>query len=221
MTSRVRAAIFDLDGTLVDSLEDLTDSVNHALALHGLGGHSPDAVRRMVGEGQVKLIERALPADRQDLRDQVLAEFRQHYVEDPVKKSRPYPGIVELLVMLRERGLRMSVLSNKPDAPTRKIVEQLFPKGTFEIVHGERVGVPRKPDPTSALELATRMKLAPSECAFVGDTAIDMKTSVNAGMYGIGVLWGFRGRDEIEPAGARRIVETAAELARALLDGTG
>ncbi len=216
MSRRHDAVIFDLDGTLLDSLEDLADSVNHALSERGLPTRTIDEIRRFVGEGQVKLIERALPEGRAELRDELLASFRRHYVDDPARKTRPYPGVEGLVVALRERGYRLAVLSNKPDLPTRKLVDHYFPAGTFEVAYGERPGIPRKPDPTSALGVARELGVDPARCAFVGDTAIDMKTAAAAGMFGIGVLWGFRSREEIEAGGARVLASSCDQVLAAL-----
>lgn len=215
---RIRAIIFDLDGTLVDSLEDLADAVNAALEASGLPTHPIEAYKTFVGEGQVRLIEKVLPPDRHGLRDAVLAEFRRLYLGDPTRKTRPFAGIEEALGDAHRRGLKLAVLSNKPDEPTRKIVDRLFAPGTFEVCFGERAGVPRKPDPTSAHEVARLLGVAPGECLFVGDTAIDMNTAKTAGMKALGVLWGFRGRDEIAAAGADWIVAHPSEIAQ-VLDG--
>lgn len=208
----IRALIFDLDGTLVDSLHDLADAVNGALERHRLPTHPVEAFRTFVGEGQVRLIEKVLPPGRQELRDEVLAEFRRIYLLDPTRKTRPYEGIPELLATLQARNLPLAVLSNKPDAPTQVIVQRLFTSGTFRVCFGERAGVPRKPDPASALEVACRLGVDPSECAFVGDSAIDIRTARAARMRALGVLWGFRAREELEAAGAHGIVTHPSEL---------
>lgn len=213
----IRAVIFDLDGTLVDSLEDLADAVNAALESRGLPTHPVHAYKTFVGEGQMRLIEKVLPPGYEGLRDAVLAEFRRIYLGDPTRKTRPYSGIPDAIADAQRRGLKLAVLSNKPDEPTRKIVERLFAPGTFQVCFGERAGIPRKPDPTSAREVAGRLGVAEAECVFVGDTAIDMKTAKAAGMKALGVLWGFRGREEIAGAGADWIVSHPSEIS-ALLD---
>jgi len=206
----VRAGIFDLDGTLIDSIGDIGGAMNAALAAHGLPVHPIAAYNRFVGDGVQKLVERAL-GGRDELADAVLAEYRREYAERLLATTVPYPGVLDAVDALAERGIALAVLSNKPQPATQRIVAALFP-GRFRVVYGERAGVPRKPDPTAALEIATALGVAPAETAFVGDTAVDMRTAVAAGMHAVGVLWGFRGRDEIAGAGARALVTTAHEL---------
>ncbi|MGA9525292.1 MAG: HAD family hydrolase [Myxococcaceae bacterium] len=205
------AVIFDLDGTLADTLEDLSDAMNASLRDLGQPVHSVAMYRKMVGAGVANLARSALPPDREDLLEQALAGFRSHYSAHIADTSRPYPGIPELLDALTGRGLKRAILSNKVDAMTKRIGELCFGRWTFDVIYGERSGVPRKPDPTSALEIAALLKVAPGRTVFVGDTAIDMKTAANAGMYGVGVRWGFRS-EELEPAGAKAIISSPLEL---------
>ena len=206
----MRAGIFDLDGTLVDSIGDIGGAMNAALAAHGLPQHPIDAYRRFVGDGVQKLVERAL-GGRGELAEAVLAEYRREYAERLLATTVPYPGVLDAVDALADRGIALAVLSNKPQLATQRIVAALFP-GRFRVVLGERTGVPRKPDPAAALEIAAALDVAPAATAFVGDTAVDMRTAVAAGMHPIGVLWGFRGRDEITAAGARDVIAAATEL---------
>ncbi len=208
---RFDAVIFDLDGTLADTLEDIADAMNASLRDLGQPVHSVAMYRKMVGAGVTDLARSALPPDRQDLLEQTLAGFRNHYSAHLADSSRPYPGIPELLDALTARGLKLAILSNKFDAMTKRIGELCFGRWSFDVIFGERTGVPRKPDPGSALEIASLLKVSPERVAFIGDTAIDMKTAANAGMYGVGVRWGFRS-EELEPAGAKAIISSPLEL---------
>ncbi|MGQ0508918.1 MAG: HAD family hydrolase [Myxococcaceae bacterium] len=210
MSAKVKALIFDLDGTLVDTLGDIAGSVNHALVRHGHAAHSVEEIKGFIGEGVENLIRRALPPQAEHEVADVITTYRAHYAEHLFDSSAPYPGITELLRALRSRGLPLGVLSNKPDSPTRKLVAGLFGE-TFQETRGERSGTPRKPDPTSAIEVAKALGVDPRECAFVGDTAIDMRTAVNAGMVPVGVKWGFRA-EELLPIGARFVVGQPSEL---------
>ncbi len=216
-----RAALFDLDGTLVDSLHDMGVAMNHALAHHGLPVHPLSDYRFFVGEGTRVLVRKAVPADQQAMHEEVLALYRVRYEECMLDTTRPFPGIPELLTRLAGEGMRMAVLSNKPDAATRRLVEHLLPGVPFRAVYGERVGVPRKPDPTAALGLARELGVEPGECAFIGDTAIDMGTAGAAGMYGVGVTWGFRDEEELVSHGAKVLARTTDELLHALLRAPG
>lgn len=215
---RFDAVIFDLDGTLADTLEDIADSMNEALSQLAQPAHPREAYRDMVGEGVVNLARNALPPGREELVEEAVTRFRAHYAAHIVDHTRAFPEVPAMLDALAARGVKLAVLSNKIDAMTRRIVERCFSKWQFDAVFGEREGVPRKPDPTSALEIAAMLRVAPARCAFVGDTWIDMKTAVNAGMYGIGVLWGFRPREEMEEAGAKRVVAAPAEIVAAVED---
>jgi phosphoglycolate phosphatase len=212
----LRAALFDLDGTLLDSLHDIGAAMNHALAHHGLPVHPLPAYRRFVGEGVRVLVSRAVPAGREVLHEAVLDTYRARYAECMLDTTRPFPGIPELLSRLAEEGVKLAVLSNKPHASTRRLVETLLPQVRFEAVYGERAGVPRKPDPTAALGLAAELGVGPEDCAFIGDTAVDMDTARAAGMYGVGVTWGFRHEEELQAHGARALVHTVEELLQAL-----
>jgi phosphoglycolate phosphatase len=208
----IKAAIFDLDGTLVDSLADIGGAMNHALALHGLPTHPIESYLEFVGEGVHRLAEKALPPGGLEHKDAVLDEYRRYYAANLLVRTAPYPGIEALLDGLTARGVALAVLSNKPDAPTRTLVEQLFSRWPMRAVHGERAGVPRKPDPTAALDIARVVGVQPAECMFVGDTAIDMRTANAAGMLPVGVLWGFRGQEELQANGARVLVRHPSEI---------
>lgn len=209
---RIQAALFDLDGTLVDSLGDIADAMNWALGQHGLPAHPEDAYRQFVGEGVVKLVQRAVPEAQVALRESVLGAYRTRYAERLLDRTRPFPGVTALLEALAEDGLALGVLSNKPDAPTQQLVRALFPHVPFRAVYGERAGVPRKPDPTAALALAGELGVAPQACAFVGDTPVDMGCARRAGMFALGVSWGFRPEPLLREAGADVVAHAAPEV---------
>ncbi len=211
---RFQAVIFDLDGTLLDTLHDLGDSMNRLLQRHGWPVHPPSSYKMFVGNGARKLIERAVPADQHtpEVLDQCYREFIEDYRQNWAKKTAPYTGIPELIDSLYNRGIRMSVLSNKIHDFTVRCVERFLAPEKFQLIFGERPGIPRKPDPAGALEIAEKTGIAPENTVYVGDTAIDMQTGTAAGMYTVGVLWGFRSRQELEENGAMHIIERPEEL---------
>lgn len=216
----IRAALFDLDGTLVDTLDDIADAMNHALAAHGLPTHPADAYRELVGEGVDRLVERALPEGRSDLHAAVTAELRGYYTDHMLDRSVPYPEIPELLDGLAARGIPMAVLSNKPEPATRWMVEKLFGDVPFAAVAGETDGVPRKPHPEAALRIAREIGIEPGAWLYLGDTRTDMETATAAGMFPVGALWGFRDREELVAHGARALVERPRQLV-GLVDPSG
>ncbi len=211
----IRAVIFDLDGTLIDSLQDIATALNAALEAHGLASHPLESYRRFVGEGVSNLVQRALPPGREDLFEPIIADYRVRYGEHMMRATRPYPGIEAALLQLQRKQLPLAVLSNKPDLPTNRLVAHFFPR-TFRQVYGERMGMPRKPDPQSSLEIAAALGFRPAECAFVGDTRVDMQTARAAGMLPVGVTWGFRDELELRTSGAQRVVHRAEDLVAAL-----
>ena len=213
----LRAALFDLDGTLLDSLHDIGAAMNHALTTYGLPPHPLPAYRYFVGEGVRTLVARALPEGHAHALESVLYTFRAFYSEHMLDHTRPFPGILPMLARLASEGVKLAVLSNKPDAATRRLVTALLSDVRFEAVYGERTGVPRKPDPTSALGVAAELGVDPSGCAFIGDTGVDMVTARAAGMYGVGVTWGFRDVEELQAHEARVIAGSAEELLQHLL----
>ncbi len=203
-----RAMLFDLDGTLLDTLDDLGDSINRALARFGFPGHPRDAFRYFVGDGVRMLVERALPEDRRDpaTNEAVLKAYREEYRQGWNCKTRVYPGIPELLDALTARGIALGVLSNKPHDMTRKCVEGYLARWTFDVVFGQRDTVARKPDPAGALEAARHLDVAPAEVLYLGDTSTDMDTARAAGMFAVGATWGFRPESELREHGAQAIV---------------
>ncbi len=207
----VHALIFDLDGTLADSLTDIADAMNAALAVHSLPQHPTDAYRLMVGEGVKMLVARAVGAARVPV-ETVLETYHAKYHEHAHAKTFAYPGIDDTLAELARRRVPMGVLSNKRDALTRALVALRFPTIPFLEVRGEREGVPRKPDPTAAFEMALALNVLPANIGFVGDTAVDMTVARAAGMRAIGVLWGFRDRGELEGAKAHEIISQPRQL---------
>jgi len=211
----IDAVVFDLDGTLADTLEDIAAAMNYALARQGLPERPADEYRDLVGEGVRRLVERALPPDRPDLREIVLADLGTHYVAHMLDRTRPYPGVSEMLDAL---AIPAAVLSNKPQAATTWMVDRLFQGHRFAAVHGGRDDVPLKPDPAPLLAIVRELGVPVGRTAYVGDTRTDMETAVAAGAIPVGVEWGFRDRDELVEHGARAVVRTPAELLD-LLDG--
>ncbi len=209
---QVEAVIFDLDGTLVDSLQDLAGSVNHVLAELGLFPHPVGSYRQRIGQGARLMVSRALPADQQERLDQAVESFKRYYQDHCLDQTRAYPGIDHLLQQLHQGGIRLAVFSNKPQAMTTAIVEGLFPAGLFCACLGQQEGCPRKPDPTGALRITAELNCRPAATLFLGDSATDMKTAVAAGMMPVGVTWGFRSRDELIENGAQWILDTPGEL---------
>ncbi len=208
----VKAVIFDLDGTLADTLEDLTDAYNYGLKELGLAGHNKERYRMMIGTGSADLCRRALPPDRTDLIDKLLELGLSRYSDHYLDKTTAYPGITELLDELNSSNIRLAVLSNKPDAFTNKIVAEMFGPERFEIIRGQLDGTPPKPDPAAVLGILEQMKLSPSDVLYVGDSAIDMATAAAAQLRSVGVSWGFRDRQELQTAGAAHIIDQPAQL---------
>jgi phosphoglycolate phosphatase len=211
-----RAALFDLDGTLLDTIEDLTDSMNAALAAVACPPRTVEECKVFVGEGVELFATRALPEGRRDadtLR-RLLDVYRKEYAGRWAVKTRPYEGIPELLDGLAARGVKLAVLSNKPDEFTKIMVARLLSRWWFEVVAGARPGVPRKPDPAAALAIAADLGVAPREFIYLGDTRTDMETAIAAGMFPVGALWGFRSEGELTAAGARVLVRHPGEVLR-------
>lgn len=209
-----KAVLFDLDGTLLNTLDDLADAMNAVLTARKFPGHEIDAYRNFIGNGFEPLVQRALPEKARDDRTiaQCVAALREEYQRRWTAKTAPYPGIVELLDACRAAGLRMVILSNKPDEATRAIVSRTLSGWPFEIVRGSVPGVPKKPDPFSAASIAAQMHLVPRDFVYLGDTDVDMQTATAADMFAIGVLWGFRGPGELLASGARMLINTPADL---------
>jgi phosphoglycolate phosphatase len=210
----IQAVLFDLDGTLLDTLDDLADSTNLALRRLGFPEHPAEAYKRFVGDGIDNLIRLATPEDRRDAA--TLAEcgrlVRENYSARWAEISRPYAGVPDLLDALTTRGMRMAIFSNKPDEFTQLCVERLLAGWHFEIVVGARPGLPRKPDPAGACLIAQHLQLEPAEIVYLGDTGTDMRTAAAAGMLPVGALWGFRTAEELLAHGAKMLVEKPLDL---------
>jgi len=209
-----KAVLFDLDGTLLDTLTDLADATNHALRSLGFPEHPRESFRYFVGDGVETLIQRVLPGDRCDAA--TMAEcaslMRREYGRRWAATTRPYNGIPELLDSLASRGIPMAILSNKPDEFTRLCVSQFLPGWQFAAVLGAGTLFSRKPDPAGAREIARRLGVAPGEVVYLGDTNTDMQTAVAAGMFPVGALWGFRTADELTASGAQALAERPLDL---------
>ena len=209
-----KAVCFDLDGTLLDSLADLADCTNQILLKRGFPEHPLDAFRYFVGDGAKMLMTRVLPeADRNEtLIEECRQDFETAYRECWDKQTVPYKDILELLDALNNRQLKLTVLSNKPHEFTLLTVKHLLPDWEFEMVLGQREGVPRKPDPAGMLEICLQLEISADSFLYLGDTATDMKTAVAAGCFPVGVLWGFRTEEELRDNGARAIVKEPLEV---------
>ncbi|MGE5257517.1 MAG: HAD family hydrolase [Hyphomicrobiales bacterium] len=211
---KFEAVIFDLDGTLLNTLDDLADSMNCVLERNRLPKHEPAAYKYFVGDGMDMLVRRALPMDVADSGEfqRFLREMKNEYALRWAEKTRPYEGVPEMLEAFSADGLDMAVLTNKPDDATRQIIRRFLPDAPFRLVIGATPEKPKKPDPAVALEIAGRLNLPPERFVFVGDSSIDMRTAVAAGMFPVGALWGFRTREELIAAGAKMLFERPADL---------
>lgn len=210
-----KAAIFDLDGTLIDSLEDLANSANAMLESYGFPTHPVDPYRYFVGNGSRKLMERCLPKEKGAdpvFVDEALARYKKIYAEHTQDKTRPYDGILEMLAALKRMNIPMGICTNKHQSAAEEIVKAMFPADMFATVIGDQPGLPRKPDPKKVLRMAEEYGVRPEETAYFGDTSVDMDTAVNAGMFPIGVLWGFRPKEELTEHGAKVLLEKPSDL---------
>ncbi len=210
---KFKAVFFDLDGTLVNSLIDLSVSVNYVLKNHGYPVHPVSAFQYFAGDGIAKMIERATPEDKRtpEILDTLKTEFMQHYAIHYADNTVSYDGVAELVTELKDKGYILAVVTNKAQEMAEKVVQKVF-GDSFDYVLGLREGVPAKPDPTGVFMAMDELKVSPKECAFVGDTGMDVAAGVNAGAYPIGVLWGFREKSELEKFGAKAFANNAAEL---------
>jgi phosphoglycolate phosphatase len=211
MVTKYHAVLFDLDGTLADTLADLANAMNWALTQLGCPTHPVESYRYKVGDGNRQLCERALPADKQDLVDEAMRLMRDRYREHCFDETRLYPGISELIAALAERRYKLAVLSNKRDEFTKGMIAHYFKPSPFALVRGQLPDVPLKPDPTAALQIANELAVPPGEWLYLGDTNTDMRTARAAGMHPIGVLWGFRQRHELEQSGAEMVISAPQE----------
>lgn len=206
-----KAVIFDLDGTLLDTLGDLTDSMNFALNELGMPERKAQECRMMIGNGLVKFAERALPDNQKDRVEDLLKKIKVHYIDNCCNKTRPFPGVVELLEKLRKMGVKLAVLTNKQHDQALKTVGYYF-KGVFDEIAGVTPERKIKPDPESTLEICSNMNIEPSQALFVGDSDVDMETAINAGIWPVGVSWGFRKAELLKKAGARVIIDKPAQI---------
>lgn len=211
---KYKAIIFDLDGTLLDTLQDIADSVNEALKRLRFPEHGLEAIKNFIGEGRDVLAARALPNDNRDTAavTRLIELMNIEYSERWANKTVPYNGITNLLDELTVRNIKMAVLSNKAHDSTELMVSKMLSQWHFEAVVGASPSVAKKPDPTAALQIAQQLGIQPTEFLYLGDSDIDMRTAIGAGMYPVGALWGFRSAEELLSSGAKALIEHPNDL---------
>ena len=211
---RFPAVVFDLDGTLLDTLADIAGAANHVLEQHGGAPFAIEAYRDLIGDGVTKLFSRTLPGHlcTDATIQRCVVECRDAYGRMCKMRTKPYDGVSELVRSLATNNILTAVLSNKPHDSTQRCVNHYCRRHAFQSVLGQREGVPPKPDPAGALEIARHLSVTPDECAYLGDTPTDMQTATAAGMFAVGVTWGFRSREELQADGARVLIEDSLEL---------
>ena len=212
-------AIFDLDGTLLDTVADLANATNQALAKCGYPTHPTEAYYRFVGNGINKLFARALPeeARTEENVQRIRTLFIPYYNEHNADDSHPYPGIVELLTQLQSQGIQLAVASNKYQQATAKLVGHFFPNIRFAAVYGQREGVPIKPDPTFVNDILSETGISHAHTLYIGDSGVDMQTARNASVESVGVTWGFREEEELRTNGATHIIHNAKDILKLVL----
>jgi len=214
VTPKFSAVVFDLDGTLLDTLADISYSLNSVLEEEGYPTHTVEVCRVMVGFGMRELVRKALPesAHGDAITEPLLKKMQARYAEHWNDSSRPYDGVAGLLDSIDQLGLKKAILSNKPDRFTRQCAEELLAPWKFDVIMGFREGIPPKPDPTGALMVAEELGVHPASILYVGDSGVDMKTANTAGMYPLGVTWGYRPGQELLATGAAKLVSTPEEI---------
>jgi len=208
------AVLFDLDGTLLDTLKDLADSVNSVLGHLGFPQHELEAYKYFVGDGREAMATHALPEHHRKAAtvDKLVTYINEEYSKRWANNTRPYQGVPNLLDALTSSGIKMAILSNKQHSSTELMVSRLLPRWRFELVVGALPSVPKKPDPTAALQIAQRLNIRPLEFLYLGDSDVDMKAATAADMYPVGALWGFRTADELLSSGARALIQQPTDL---------
>ncbi len=210
---KYKAVLFDLDGTLLNTIDDLGNSMNNVLNRLGFARHTIESYKYFVGDGLEALVRRSLPIDSSDdVFGNAYQMMRSEYGSNWANQTKPYEGVPELLEGLSSLGIKKTVLTNKPDDTAQKVIQKFLGKYDFEIVQGARSGVPKKPNPEAALEIASKLKIDCSDFLYLGDTKIDMKTACLAGMFPIGVLWGFRKAEELIESGAKILITNPTNL---------
>ncbi len=211
--SKIKAVLFDMDGTITNTLDDLADATNYALASFGYPLHEVDAFRFFVGDGIPKLIERALPEDKKDEKtvSAVKDKFFEYYSVHSMDKTRAYDGVPETVKEVMSLGYKTAVVTNKDEPAAKEILARLYPD-CFDYIFGASDDIPKKPDPTLAHIAMKTLGVTPDECVFVGDSCVDIQTGKNSGAYDVGVSWGFRPREELEEYGATAIIDRPSEL---------
>lgn len=213
---KYKLAIFDLDGTILNTLDDLADSCNVILRKYGFPEHTNEEIKYMVGNGIPKLIERALPPQTdKKIFEKVLADYISYYDGHCAIKTAPYPGIVDAVKLMKSWGMRVAVNTNKVQAAAETLCKQYFP-GLFDIVAGGAFDIPPKPAPDGVNKILTNEKLSPKDAVYIGDSDVDVQTGKNCGLAEIGVDWGFRGGEFLKAHGASTIVYNCQELISAL-----
>jgi phosphoglycolate phosphatase len=210
----IQAILFDLDGTLLNTIGDLTDSVNLMLVEHAAPRHDEQTIKGFVGDGIEFLVQRALPQEHryEEMITYSVERVRKYYSQRWNNKTRPYDGIPELLDALHQQKLTLAILSNKPHQPTLEITKFMLGRWPFDPILGARDGIPKKPDPTVALQIAEQKQIAPNQWIYLGDSGIDMKTARAAGMVAVGVTWGFRTIQELKEGGAQHLIDSPEQL---------
>ncbi len=210
---KIKAVIFDVDGTLLDTYRDLANAVNYALESNGLPTHVAEKYKYFCGNGTEKMIERALPEDKRS--DELIAHLKKFYLEFYNKhtgeETKVYDGVYEVIDELKSRGLKLGVVSNKIDCMTQQVMKEYFPD-TFDFVTGQCDGIPAKPDPALVFKAMRALGVTPDECVFVGDSGVDALTGSNSGAFMVGVLWGFRDEKELRENGADAIISRPEQL---------
>lgn len=207
-----KAVVFDLDGTLLDTLEDLQNSVNYALGLHGFPERTYEEIRTFVGNGVRNLMKKSVPGGEDEPAfEAVFADFKSHYAVHWRELTAPYDGVVPLVEELHSRGLKLAVVSNKTDAEVKNLCSEFF-GGCIDCVRGEVPGVPRKPEPDGVLLALQALGVTREDALYVGDSEVDVRTARNAGLDCVAVTWGFRTREELREAGAEIFIDTPSEL---------
>lgn len=217
----VKLCIFDLDGTLLNTINTIAYYANSALEKHGVAPIAVERYKYLVGKGAKNLIHAALRernCDEDVLFEAVFTDYNVAYNSNVTYLTAPYDGIVEMLAELRARGIRTAIVSNKPDFATKAVVSEILGEVAFDYVTGQREGVPLKPDPAAVINVMEMIGVSAAECVYVGDTSTDMKTGKSAGVYTVGVLWGFRDRAELEENGADALAANAKKLLEIIVE---